>query len=105
MFIDEELEILEIINSIKEKNISFKILKKEKSRLKTRRQLKEENFIHNELKNMNSNKLSYIYFECFNKRENNKKIIINELEKIPVNSKTYKTLYDILKLTATSKNK
>ncbi|MBE6155093.1 MAG: DUF3603 family protein [Firmicutes bacterium] len=100
LYIDEELEILEIINKLKEKNIDFNILNKEKIFLKTRKQLKEEKFIDNELKNIEDNKLNYIYFECFGKYEKNKKIILENINKISKNSKTYKNLYDILKLTS-----
>ena len=103
LYIDEELEVLEIINKLKEKNIEFNILDKEKIFLKTRKQLKEEKFINNELKNMENDKLNYIYFECFGKYEKNKKIILEKLNKLSKNSKTYKNLYDILKLTSTSK--
>lgn len=103
LYIDEELEVLEIINKLTEKNIEFNILNKEKNSLKTRKQLKEEKFINNELKNMDDNKLNYIYFECFGYHEKNKKIILDNINKIAKNSKTYKNLYDILKLTSTSK--
>lgn len=103
LLIDEEIEVLEIINRFKEKNIDFKVIKKEKSILKTRKQIKEEKFINNELKNIDESKLNYIYFECFGKQEKNKNIILNNINKISKNSKTYKNLYDILKLTSTTK--
>ena len=103
LFVDEELEVLEIINKLNEKCIDYNILNKQKNILKTRKQLKEENFIEKELKNMDKNKLNYIYFECFGCHEKNKKIILDSLNKISKNSKTYKNLYDILKLTSTTK--
>ena len=103
--IDEELEIIEISNKIKEANIDFQVLNKEKKIFKTRKQIKDDNFINNELKNIDESKLNYIFFECFGKQEKNKKIILNKINKISRNSKTYKNLYDILKLTSTSKNK
>lgn len=103
LFIDEELEVLEIINKLNERYIDFKILSKEKNIFKTRKQIKEEKFINNELKNMEDKKLNYIYFECFGHHEKNKKIILENINKISKNSKTYKNLYDILKLTSTSK--
>ena len=97
------MEVLEIISKLKERFIDYNILNKEKNILKTRKQLKEENFISKELKNMDENKLNYIYFECFGKHEKNKKVILDTLNKISKNSKTYKNLYDILKLTSTTK--
>lgn len=103
VFIDEEFEILEIINKLNEKYFEFDILKKEKYIFKTRKQIKEDNFINQELKNMDDSKLNYIYFECFGKHEKNKNIILDKINNLSKNSKTYKNLYDILKLTATTK--
>lgn len=102
LFINEELEILENTHKLKIKNIKFEILNKNKITLKTRKQIKEENFINEELKNIDNKKLNYIYFECFGKQENNRKLIINKLLNLSKNSKTYKNLYNILKLTSTT---
>ena len=71
-------------------------------KLKTRKQIKEENFITDELKNIDNNKLNYIYFECFGKHENDRNLILNKLLNLSKNSKTYKNLYNILKLTSTT---
>lgn len=103
MYIDEELEVLEIINKLNEKTINFEILNSQKNIFKTRNQINEDNFINQELKNMDKSRLNYIYFECFGKRENNKKIILDNIKKLNKNSKVYKNLYDILKLTSTAK--
>lgn len=103
LLIDEELEILEITNKLSEKEIEFKILKKEKNIFKTRKQIKDDKFINQELKNIEDSKLKYIYFECFGIHEKNKKIILEKLNNISNNSKIYKNLYDILKLTSTTK--
>ena len=103
LYVDEELEVLETITSLNEKQIKFNILKKDTKLFKTRKQIKEEIFINTELKSMEDNKLSYIYFECFGKHEKNKKIILDNINKLSKNSKTYKNLYDILKLTSATK--
>lgn len=103
LFIDEELEVLETINRLKERNLNFTLNGKEKLIFKTRKQIKEENFIINELKNIKEDKLNYIYFECFGKKEKNKNIILKEIKNISKSSKIYKNLYDILKLTSTTK--
>lgn len=105
LMIEEELEILEDIINIHERNIEFKIIDKTNSLLKTRKQIKEQIFINKELKNIDTNKLNYIYFECFNKLEKNYKIKINKLKNLSINSLEYKKLYDILKLTSITKNK
>ena len=103
MYIDEELEVLEIINKLNEKIISFEVLNNQKNVFKTRNQIKEDDFINQELKNMDESRLNYIYFECFGKREKNKKIILDNIKKLQKNSKIYENLYDILKLTSTTK--
>lgn len=103
MYIDEELEVLEIINKLNEKIISFEVLNNQKNVFKTRNQIKEDDFINQELKNMDESRLNYIYFECFGKREKNKKIILDNIKKLQKNSKIYENLYDILKLTSITK--
>lgn len=103
LLLNDELDTIEIINDILPQNIEFKIIKKEKKSLQTRKQLKEENFINSELKNIDDKKLSYIYLECFGKRESNRKLIIEKIRKEKKNIKIYKTIYNILKLTTTSK--
>lgn len=101
--VDDELEVLEIVDKLKQENIEFKTVCKEKQFLKTRKQLADEKFIANELKNIDVNKLNYIYLECFGKKENNKKTIMDNIKKVAKNSKTYEKLYNILKLTSTTK--
>lgn len=102
--IDEELEILETINKLREREINFEVIKKIDSILKTRKELKDESFIKRELKNIDNEKLRYIYFECFGRHENNRKEILNSIKNLSKNSKTYKNLYNILKLTSEVKN-
>ena len=102
LFISEELEILETMYKTKYKNFEYKILNKNKNILKTRKQIKEETFISDELKNIDNKKLDYIYFECFGKHEKNREFIINKLLNLSKNSKDYKNLYNILKLTSTT---
>lgn len=103
--VSEELEILETIHNLKERNIEFEIKKKNETFFNTRRELNQAAFINNELKNIEKEKLSYIFFECFGKQERNKKRILEKLNSIQKDSKIYKKLYDILKLTSNEKNK
>lgn len=102
---NEELEILNSIKRYKEVFISFKILSKTIIQFKTRKQLSDEQFIDSELKNIDNAKLEFIYFECFNKKETNKNLIIKNIKKISKSSKTYKKLFNILKLTSIANNK
>ena len=98
--VDEEAEILEDINKNKLSIIKFKTVKKTPVSLKTRKQLSIDNFINNELKNINSKKLKYICMECLGTTEKNIYKNINSLKKLKSTSKDYKNLYDILKLTS-----
>lgn len=105
LLVEEELEILETIYKLKEINMTINILNKTNPVLKTRKELNDENFVNKELKNIENDKLGYIYFECFGKQEKNRKIILNNIKKLSKNSKTYKNIYNILKLTSSTKNK
>ena len=102
LFIDEELEILEIVNNMKIQNVNFELIHKVKNILKTRKELNEKAFINEELKNIDSAKLDYIYFECFGLKEKSKEKKLSMIRNIKENTKIYKKLYNILKLTSTS---
>ena len=102
LLINEELEILETTYKLRTKNIEYRVLSKDSIKLKTRKQIKEENFITDELKNIDNGKLNYVYFECFGKHESDRNLILNKLLNLSKNSKTYKNLYNILKLTSTT---
>lgn len=105
LLVDEELEVLESITRFKTKKIKYEISQKINQLLKTRKELSEDSFVKNELKSIDNNKLKYIYFECFGKQEKDSTVILKNINKLSKNSKAYKNLYDILKLTSTSKNK
>ena len=102
LFIDDELEIIETSYKLNKSKINFKTLNKINFTLKTRKQIKEETFIKDELKNIDNIKLNYIYFECFGKKELDRKKIIKKLLSLSKKSKEYKNLYNILKLTSTT---
>ena len=104
LMIDEELEILDETKKFKVKELNYQVINKTCPIFKTRKEVREENFIETELKNIENDKLNYIYFECFGKHEKNKKAMLNSINRLSKNSKTYKNLYDILKLTSTTKN-
>ena len=94
--IDEENEIIEDIEKNSISNITFKLVGKTNSLLKTRKQIKIDRFINKELKNIDNKRLNYICYECLGYISNN----INDLKKLDHSSKKYKNLYDILKLTS-----
>ena len=100
LYVDEESEILEDIEKEKQSNISFEKLEKTNYILKTRKQIKIDNFINNELKNIDEKRLNYVCYECFGSLNNNLDESIKKLKSIDYQSKKYNNLYDILKLTS-----
>lgn len=100
LLIEEELEILEVVDIVKEVSVDFKVVKKRNvPTFKTRREIKEKNRIINELYHIEDiEKLKYLYFECFNKEENSREIIYRDLIKeIDKNNNLFK-IKEILKL-------
>ena len=98
LHIEEESEILEDMDRIRLTNISFKTIKKNSFAFKTRKQVKIDNFIYNELKNIDKKRLNYVCYECLGANYN--KNSIKRLQSLKCNSTSYKNLYDILKLTS-----
>ena len=94
--IEDELDILSNIN-YDYYDLKYKIINKKTSNLKTR---KEKEIINSLLKEKDISKLRYIYYECFNKKENNIKIIKSKLKQL-TNSDFLKItdIFDTFKLT------
>lgn len=102
LLIDEEMDILDEIDNLEKINIDYKIIDKEKiEELKTRKQKETERFIKKELNKIKNedDKLKYLYYECFNEKEENiEKIIYKIMENIS-NLDINKKLYNFFKLT------
>jgi len=100
LLIDEALDILDYVKKLKISNIEYNIVSKNKKLLMTRKEVGMLKFIKKELniiyKNDNIDKLKYIYYECFNKIEDNINKIILDLEKYISNSPN--KLFDLLML-------
>lgn len=84
LYIDEELEVLEICERLSIKKINFQIKDKINYNFKTRKELNTEQFLIkkiNELKKQNDyNKIRYLYFECFNKNEKDIDIALSKIK-------------------------
>lgn len=84
LYIDEELEVLEICERLIIKKIDFQIKDKINYNFKTRKELNTEQFLIkkiNELKKQNDyNKIRYLYFECFNKNEKDIDIALSKIK-------------------------
>lgn len=78
LIIEEELEVTESLARVKEIDIEYQ-LKEPKSKFKflTRKEVEMESYVKKELKKLETNgeeeKLKYLYFECFGKKEFNMK--------------------------------
>ena len=105
LYISEELDILEETSKSNKKELEIKLVEKIKFKFKTRFEIEKENFIKKELKNVEAEKLKYIYFECYGIKENNINEIINKFKNIKNTDKVYNNLYNILNLTSSIKNK
>lgn len=78
LIIEEELEVTESLARVKEIEIEYQ-LKEPKNKFKflTRKEVEMESYVKKELKKLETNgeeeKLKYLYFECFGKKEFNMK--------------------------------
>ena len=102
LYVDEELDILNTLRKIEYKTINYEIINKLKINNKTRNDLIIEEYIINELNklslNKDINKINYLYYECFNKYEQNTKKALNILIKSIENSNISNILYNFFKL-------
>ncbi len=100
LYIDEKIDILNYVKRLNITNIDYKIISRYKTYLITRKEIDMIEFIKNEInliyKNNNIDKIRYIYYECFNKLENDLLIINNDLEKYIKNNP--EKIYNLLKL-------
>ena len=109
MLIDEEIEALDLCERSSIQNINYKILRKEyQNDLKTREHIMMEKFIKRQIDKISVEndieKLKYIYFECFNKKETNKnKIILKINSDIESNNDNLLKLYKFFKLIQVNK--
>lgn len=87
LLLDEEEDVIAIAEKLKEQNIDYKKQKKLKNnKYKTRRQIEQEQKLRKSLKNIfkldNNETIKYVYYECFNKKEDNISIIKNQFYNI-----------------------
>lgn len=80
IFEDEENIVL-CAKEISTQKINYKIKKNNNFNNLTRNEKEKKNFILKNLKKIGINKLKYLYFDCFNKNEDNKTKIINIISK------------------------
>lgn len=108
LLIDEDVEVIEVCERLEESVIDYDIQKiKKVSLFSTRHDKHIIQYIKNEIKLLSKNhdKLKYLYYECFDKKENNINNIIKSFNKcLEANDeKIYMKVYEFLKLTSLKK--
>lgn len=106
LLIDEENEIIDISECMSSEEYEIKSINHTTNdSFKTRKELEINEYIIKELDNINEEKLKYLYFECFDKKETNAKTILNNiLSEIKYNfDNVYLKIYNFLKLTSINK--
>lgn len=95
--LDNEYQILNKIKKLKTYNIEYKILNKRKYIFETREEYNKNKYLLNNINKLSYDTLKYIYYECFNKENNNYNIMLNELkDKILNNDLICNKIYNIL---------
>ncbi len=82
LLIDEEEEVIEVCSKLEVQRIEYKILHELKvEQHKTRKEVEMEEFVKEQIRNLSketdTSKLHYLYYECFNEKENDKNKIID----------------------------
>lgn len=85
LLVDEEIEVLEVVTRLKEEKLEYQIIKRDKKiEFKTRKELETEKQIRKNLKKLKEEnayqQLKYLYYECFNEKEEDKEKILLRLE-------------------------
>ena len=102
ILIDEEMEILEEVQCVKQKGIEYIVCSEGKSIIMTR---KEQKNIHKIINDINYlfehgeyDKLNYLYYECFNMKNDNCVLVKDELIRSLNNSKVINKICGFIKL-------
>lgn len=109
LLLEEEEEVLEVVSRVPESEMSYTMIEKEGIEVfKTRKEVEFLEEFEQELlrlKKKNVQKLQYLYYECFNKKEENVSKIIKEIKKSLKDhfNETYPQLYQFFKLTSVKK--
>lgn len=102
--LEDEYNILHNSNKLKEVTITFKKLQKNHYFFETRQEIDQKQYLLKTISTLPFDTLRYIYYECFNKEENDhltmKKNIINQIEQN--NFILNNQIYNILKPISTN---
>ena len=102
LLIDEENEVIDISEGIDLFEYNLSVVREHNYDVfKTRKEISINHLFFDELKCMDDEKIKYLYFECFNERENDVEKIINRINDEIINNfdSIYSKIYNFLKLT------
>ena len=104
LLLDEENTILRSIHKIDFLPLILTKTEKRQINLMTRQEMERKKFLLNKFSNMGEKELTYLYFECFGKKETNLKVIEKTLKKEVAlgNEKISSISYNFLKLICTT---
>lgn len=104
LILEDEYDILDFSIKNKENNLYFTILKHLNYICATRKERQEQAYLLKNINKLSYDTLKYLYYECFNKEENNLKIIRHNLiSEITNNNYTIcNHIYNILKPVSTN---
>lgn len=107
LLVDEDSEVIEVCERLNEIDIKYNIKKAIKNNeFITRNDKDIIKYIQREIKQLEKEhsceKLKYLYYECFGKKEEDIDIIIKKINNClnSINEKIYMKIYDFLKLTS-----
>lgn len=102
--LDDEYNILHNSNKLKEETLNFKIIRKINYIFETRKEVVQKNYLLKTISTLPFDTLKYIYYECFDKEENDNQIMQkNIIKQIKQNNFTINNkIYNILKPISTN---
>ena len=95
--LDDEYNILNISKKIKEEELNYKTLYKKTIITNTRKELEQKKYISNIINKISYDKIQYIYYDCFNKKNNNYKLMLKEIIDGINDTEICNKIYNILK--------
>lgn len=103
LLVDEEIEVLEVVDNIDLNDMNYKIIEPEINNYsRTRKESKMYDYIIGQLTKDNFVKLKYLYYDCFEKEEDDINKIIKEIKhELDNNWKNiYEQVYSFFKLSS-----
>lgn len=102
--LDDEYNILKASKKLKEIKINYKVIDSRNYITQTRKELDIKNYLLKTIYNLPFDTLKYIYYDCFNKEENNYKVMLEYINNEIINNNTSicNKIYDILKPISTN---